>query len=231
MIVDNPSNPQVVIYVYSKHPLVLHMLEDLLSCTLCYTVKVLPPGKLVVGWEDRERVLIVDALSVNLWPEYVYKARFHIERIILLQTPELHTLSEELQSLLLGISGIVYMLPSMQKELPKAIESVRQGRFWVGRHALAEFIKKINPTSHKDSSSSNDLTVREEQVLCLLNKGFSNRQIASALNISERTVKFHVSNILHKRKLKNRRTLIYKSESSQVPIGTNIDETSKTEVA
>lgn len=49
-----------------------------------------------------------------------------------------------------------------------------------------------------------DLTAREAQVLALLTKGDSNRQIARTLFISERTVAVHVSRILDKLGVRNR---------------------------
>ena len=49
-----------------------------------------------------------------------------------------------------------------------------------------------------------DLTDRESEVLALLAKGDSNRQIARALFISERTVAVHVSRILDKLGVRNR---------------------------
>jgi DNA-binding NarL/FixJ family response regulator len=42
------------------------------------------------------------------------------------------------------------------------------------------------------------LTQREQEVLCLLAKGLRNKEIASQLNITERTVKSHVANIIAK---------------------------------
>jgi DNA-binding NarL/FixJ family response regulator len=42
------------------------------------------------------------------------------------------------------------------------------------------------------------LTQREQEVLCLLAKGLRNKEIASRLNIAERTVKSHVANIIAK---------------------------------
>jgi non-specific serine/threonine protein kinase len=43
-----------------------------------------------------------------------------------------------------------------------------------------------------------NLTRREQEVLALLQRGLSNRQIASALTISERTAETHVCRILDK---------------------------------
>jgi DNA-binding NarL/FixJ family response regulator len=42
------------------------------------------------------------------------------------------------------------------------------------------------------------LTGREREVLALVAEGLTNRQIAQALDIAERTVGFHVSNVLEK---------------------------------
>jgi DNA-binding NarL/FixJ family response regulator len=49
-----------------------------------------------------------------------------------------------------------------------------------------------------------ELTPRERQVLALLGRGLSNRQLADALFVSEKTVKTHVSNILAKLRLADR---------------------------
>jgi len=48
------------------------------------------------------------------------------------------------------------------------------------------------------------LTARELEVLKLIAHGCKNREIAQILEIEERTVRFHVGNILHKLKVKNR---------------------------
>ncbi len=52
------------------------------------------------------------------------------------------------------------------------------------------------------------LTAREGQVLQFLMRRLTNKEISNALNISERTVKFHVSNILSKLQLVDRRGLL-----------------------
>ena len=52
------------------------------------------------------------------------------------------------------------------------------------------------------------LTRREEEVLSGLMKSLANKEIAATLNLSERTVKFHVSSLLAKFKVRGRMELV-----------------------
>lgn len=54
----------------------------------------------------------------------------------------------------------------------------------------------------------NKLTMREVEVVRLINQGLPNKEISVRLNISEKTVKTHMSNILRKLKLKDRLEVI-----------------------
>jgi len=57
------------------------------------------------------------------------------------------------------------------------------------------------------------LTRREEEVLDGILRSLANKEIASELNLSERTVKFHVSSLLSKFKVRSRMELM--REASQ----------------
>lgn len=57
------------------------------------------------------------------------------------------------------------------------------------------------------------LTPTEQNVLRLLSKGATNREIAAALHIEETTVKKHVSNMLKKTGLRNRVALAVAAQS------------------
>ena len=52
--------------------------------------------------------------------------------------------------------------------------------------------------------TSADLSAREEQVLSHVSVGSTNKEIARKLNISEKTVKYYMTNILQKLQVRNR---------------------------
>jgi len=60
----------------------------------------------------------------------------------------------------------------------------------------------------KSVRSNVQLTRREQEVLSGLMKSLANKEIASELNLSERTVKFHVSSLLAKFRVRGRMELV-----------------------
>jgi len=52
--------------------------------------------------------------------------------------------------------------------------------------------------------SGNDLTSREEEILPLVSRGMRNKEIANRLQVTERTVKHHMTSIMRKSKVRNR---------------------------
>ena len=89
-------------------------------------------------------------------------------------------------------------------ELAQGIRSVYQGYTQLGpglfektRSSNSEIPTKINPELAT-------LTTRETEVLQLIAQGYSNREIATQLYITERTVKNHVNSILRRLNLRDR---------------------------
>ena len=101
--------------------------------------------------------------------------------------------------LCLGAKGLLRYVDA-HDQLPQALHAVATGGFWVPRALLSNFVDSVLRAGHKGGSSnwSAKLSVRETQVLDLLLENLSNKEIAAKLNITERTVKFHVSNVLTK---------------------------------
>jgi LuxR family transcriptional regulator, positive regulator of biofilm formation len=60
----------------------------------------------------------------------------------------------------------------------------------------------------KDALSQKGLSNRESEVAELVSKGLSNKEVASQLFVTEKTVKFHLTNIYKKMGVKSRAQLI-----------------------
>lgn len=78
--------------------------------------------------------------------------------------------------------------------------------------------KKPNPGSgiNKSNLQKTGLTKREFEVLGLIAKGFSNKEIAARLFVTESTVKTHVSNILVKLDAKRRTDALKKAKKLEI---------------
>ena len=100
-----------------------------------------------------------------------------------------------------GIEGFQCKQDADIDNLSRAIRTLHQG----GKD-LAPCVTEALLLQMKSDQlmSKSQLSAREQQVLDLIAKGMTNDAIADALFISPRTVKFHVSSILSKLKVKNR---------------------------
>lgn len=114
------------------------------------------------------------------------RAEFPEARIIMLTTYDLE--EDVFRALHEGASG--YLLKSVQHaELFAAVRCVHAG----GRCIPAALAARL-----RDSESQRRLTPREVEVLSLLARGFTNREIGTALGVTERTGKAHVQAVLAK---------------------------------
>jgi len=90
--------------------------------------------------------------------------------------------------------AIGYLLKDTQAdELCRAIKAAAAGQVQLSPRAAERLMREI-----RAPESPEKLTDRETEVLRLLALGKANKEIASAMHISETTVKTHVSNILMK---------------------------------
>lgn len=93
------------------------------------------------------------------------------------------------------------------EELVTAIKAVAEGGTYLGRGIP---LKALSPTipEHDENMNTNsliaNLTQRELDVLKLIAVGLGNKEIAQKLIVSEKTVKTHVANLLHKLDVKTR---------------------------
>jgi DNA-binding NarL/FixJ family response regulator len=109
-----------------------------------------------------------------------------------------------------GVKGILNYTEA-REQLPRALPLVAQGGFWVPRTVLSRFVDSILSTAagrRLRGDSPAELSRREQEVLNGLLENLANKEVADRLHISERTVKFHVSNLLAKFGVRRRADLI-----------------------
>ena len=90
--------------------------------------------------------------------------------------------------------AIGYLLKDTDaEELSRAINAAAEGRVHLAPEAAARLMREVRAPESPDS-----LTARETEILMLVARGKANKQIASELYLSEKTVKAHVSSVLMK---------------------------------
>ena len=196
----------------SSHPLVLRELED-----------AVPPDRFRVqakrisasplhepDWCTRSMLYVVDAqpsqpTTGNLITTIA--RRFPKARIVVVADSFREI--EAFGLLRLGVKGIV-PYSEIREKLALALDAVAADGFWVPRALLSQFFDSVvaNSRARPQSGLSSSISSREREVLEALLDNLSNKLIADRLNISERTVKFHVSNLLAKFQLARRQDLI-----------------------
>jgi DNA-binding NarL/FixJ family response regulator len=92
--------------------------------------------------------------------------------------------------------------------LLRAVRGIRRGDLPVSRVHAALVVDHLARSGRSGTSAADEvgglLSAREQEVLRLLAEGMTDREIASALAISPRTVESHVSSVLRKLGVRNR---------------------------
>ena len=86
-----------------------------------------------------------------------------------------------------------------QREMLEAIATVHAGRKYIPAHIAARLAERMMRSS---------LTERELEILNMLVKGLTNKQIGRAFQISENTVRNHVNSILEKLEVADRKEAV-----------------------
>jgi DNA-binding NarL/FixJ family response regulator len=196
----------------SSHPLVLRELEVAVPADrFRVQAKRISASPLhEPDWCARATLYVVDAqpsqpTTGNLISTIV--RRFPKARIVVVA--DRFREAEAFGLLRLGVKGIL-PYSEIRDKLALALDAVAADGFWVPRALLSRFLDSVvaNTRTRPQSGLSSSISGREREVLEALLDNLSNKQIGDRLNISERTVKFHVSNLLAKFQLTRRQDLI-----------------------
>ncbi len=199
----------------SPHALALEEFERCLPDTefVADAVALSLGESLAAGWERRlppAGVYIVDGpASWPLTTPLVAALQERHPEARVLVVAEKFTESSAFPLLRLGVKGLLRYAETRER-LAAAVRTVAGNGFWVPRVLLSRFVDRILTRTRGRSllSGPAGLSRRERDVLEALLENLSNKEIATRLSISERTVKFHVSNLLAKFDVRRRADLI-----------------------
>ncbi len=109
-----------------------------------------------------------------------------------------------LASIMAGASG--YLIKNASRaELLKAVRLVASGQSLLDSNKARQTLTRVTKlTAGTPQAPGDELTEREREVLALIARGYTNKQIAETLDVSEKTARNHVSHILEKLGLSRR---------------------------
>lgn len=116
---------------------------------------------------------------------------------------ESETKEQLLQTIRAGVSGYVSESDDMD-DLLRSLRAIMKGDYVLSPRLTNLIVKEFT----NNRSYIRILTKREREILRYVVKGYSNKEIAEKCFISHATVKSHISNILTKLKVKNRKGAI-----------------------
>lgn len=202
----------IAIQAISSHPLLTRAVDEILTDIKEYLVLPSASNEAeATSQTDSPRLFLLDACSLHsdLGPlAERCRSRLPGSRFLALVPPADSNYADEIRLFYWGIEGFVKLSETWRAELPQAIRSILNGEYWVPSEVLMAFVRHAQALEQTRLLPGHSLTAREGQVLRLLMRRLTNKAIAKALLISERTVKFHVSHILAKLGLDDRRSLL-----------------------
>ena len=90
-------------------------------------------------------------------------------------------------------------------EVVETVRAIYRGESYVAPSLAARLLIQMGKrTEVVASKPANDLTTREDEILALVSSGLTNKEIAIRLQLTERTVKHHMTSIMRKAKVRNR---------------------------
>ncbi|MCI0719384.1 MAG: LuxR C-terminal-related transcriptional regulator [Acidobacteria bacterium] len=204
---------ELYIRVVSSHPVVVNGLSDMISQDRKLGALLLPPitsQQLPTG-RDELCLFVVDTLTSPMRLSALARSmrlRVRGSKFLALLLPEEANDDSLLRLLHTGIEGVLVISERLGSDLREAIPATLQGERWAPPSVLADYLNQTRAILDNQILPQLSLTGRENQVLHLMIRRFSNAEIGEAIGISERTVRFHVSNIFSKLRVEDRRNLL-----------------------
>ena len=158
--------------------------------------------------QRKNTVFVIDLCGLEVpWVEMLRHLRTHCLNARFLLIDREKSTEQIGRLLLMGAQGFLSH-GEVSRRLVRAIFIVAANQFWAPPEALQEFLREAASALRKDAHGRQTITPREAEIVDLVHRRLSNREIAQLLKIQVSTVKFHVSNILSKMHARNRHDLV-----------------------
>ena len=184
------------IFIVDDHQLVIEGMRSLLSDAPNYPISGytnLPLQVLQLLEENPTDILLTDIsmpMMSGIELTRLVKKRFPNIKVIAISMHGEGAVVKEMVDA--GIAG--YLLKNTGRaELMEALDRVSGGGTYFGEDITREILHSFTNRTHEQR-----LTIREIEIIKLINEEFGNKQISSKLFISERTVETHRKNIFRK---------------------------------
>lgn len=158
------------------------------------------------GWRQQKRDMVILDAALPLAPDWENSEQWtqyfsHLRVLVLSTHPDDVTGQKILAS---GAYGYAHAY-SPSSLLERMLHSIQDGSIWMGRTLLQQLLHDVRirlPITPPEWAAT--LTPREQEVAQLVALGDSNQTIAEQLDISERTVRAHLSAIFEKLQVSDR---------------------------
>jgi two-component system, NarL family, nitrate/nitrite response regulator NarL len=205
--------------IVDDHPLFREGVAKLLARTP--GVEIVADGSTAVDAVNIARELVPNVLLLDLkLPDDGAAAASTIARehpsvrIVILTASDSD--SDVAAMLRLGVHG--YLLKGCTgQEIVRAVQRVHAGEFYVTPSLAARLLTEMTIPTVKTGDGSEGLSSREEIILAQVSKGLTNKEIARALNLREKTVKHYMTNIMQKLGVRNRLEAVLVGQKRQRP--------------
>lgn len=143
------------------------------------------------GNEQQADVILID---LERQSRFALSGRSSLPTVFLVDRPDPGWTAEALR---FGAKAILNRDASPQQIL-SAIRAAHSGLVLLNADVTRRLAERVRAPSSENETPLEELTSRELEVLGMLAEGLGNRQIADRLQLSDHTIKFHISSILDK---------------------------------
>lgn len=157
-------------------------------------------------WSARPDLLVAGSPAHSRLPDLVAEAKKAQPGLLVLALLPISEAGKVRPVLSSGAEAVLTRLASSD-ELESAVRKVAAGERVLAAAALTVLVG-TSPKAGEVPASGHPLTMKEREVLDLLAKGLSNKEIAAQMVVSTTTVKSHLSNIYEKLGARNRQDAV-----------------------